>query len=164
MPASARAAVLIVAAIIVGIARAEEPTPLPLPVHAIGVRQSLVFDGRAIQTDYMLRAKYPATPALEHYLRVIREPWIRCQWSGLNWESFLDGTVKPTQTVHQQLHIWLNPKARRTLVLATKYFSAGQSAREPDNDDQRVVLMEYFAQNVREVARDLQLKCPPNAL
>ena len=135
-------------------------TILPVPNGALDVRQIDLLEGRAHQTDFTLRVKFPASLALEHYSRVVPEPWIRCDWSGPEWQSFLDGTANPIHTVHQQLHMWVNRPAHRTLLLSTKYYSQGTRAPTPTNDDQRVVVVEYFNDDIDETISRLKLTCP----
>lgn len=136
------------------------PTPLAVPDNAVEVRRFEFLRGRAYQTDFTLKVPYPATPAFEHYLKVVPAPWVRCDWSGPEWQSHLDGTDGPTRTVHQQLHMWVNHDARRTLMLATRYVSASDCAPTPLNDDQRVVVVEYFGVDVDDSISVLKLKCP----
>jgi hypothetical protein len=157
-----RTAFCVLALIASGV-RAEEPTRLAIPPNATEVRQLAVPGGRGFQTSYILRAKYPATVVLDHYVHVLRAPWMHCDWIP-NWESFLDSTTKPPRTVHQQLHVWLDSRRNRTLTLATQYYSSPQASREPDNDQQRVVLIEHFGQDLKQVANELKLRCPKHAL
>jgi hypothetical protein len=80
------------------------------------------------------------------------------------WESFIDGTVTPNQRVHQQLHMWVNRDSRRTLMLATRYYSSDGCASTPDNNNQRVVIVENLQQNVEDIISKLKLKCPAKEL
>lgn len=136
------------------------PTPLAVPDSAIALQQFEFLQGHAYQTEYTLKAAYPATPAFEHYLRIVPAPWIRCDWSGPNWQRFLDSTEGPTRTVLQQLHMWVNREAERTLMLATRYVSAGDCTSIPLDEDQHVVVVEYFGVDVDDTITHLKLTCP----
>lgn len=138
---------------------AETPTKLSVPQDAIEVRQVSFAQGRAHQTYFTLKAAYPDDRALEHYMKAIPEPWVRCDWAP-EWQSFLDGTVKPVRTVHQQLHVWLNRDARRMLALSMKYNSPSDCAPRPLNDEQQVVLVEYLGADVNSEIQRLKLSCP----
>jgi hypothetical protein len=136
-----------------------EPTQLTVPNGATDVRQVRFSEGHAHQTDFTLKVPYPDDRALEHYMKIIGEPWIRCDWAP-NWDSHLDGTMTPVHTVHQQLHMWVNRDAQRALMLSMRYYSASDCAPRPLNDDQKVVVVEYLGVNVDDQIRSLQLKCP----
>jgi hypothetical protein len=139
---------------------AEEPTRLAVPEGAIDVRQVDFLHGQAHQTDFMLKVRFPANPAFEHYLKMISKPWIRCDWSGPEWQSFLDATSGHVHTVHQQLHMWINRDARRSLMLSMRYQSPTDCAPQPVNDDQRVAVVEYFGVDLDEMIGRLNLRCP----
>jgi hypothetical protein len=111
------------------------------------------------QTDFTLSVAYPDDRALDHYMKTIPGPWVRCDW-GPTWDSHLDGTLTPVHTVHQQLHMWVNRDAGRALMLAMRYYSASNCAPRPLNDEQKVVVVEYIGVDVDEHIKTLQLKCP----
>jgi hypothetical protein len=136
-----------------------QPTKLSLPEGAVEVREFSFADGRAHQTDFTLKAAYPDDRALDHYIKAMPQPWVRCDW-GPNWESHLDGTLTPIHTVHQQLHMWINRDAQRALMLSMRYYSATDCTPRPLNDDQKVVLVEYLSVDVNDHIKQLQLKCP----
>jgi hypothetical protein len=138
----------------------EEPTRVPPPSGAIDVREVDFQGGSGHQTDFILRLKYPTNSALDYYSKALPKPWQRCDWSGPEWESFLDGTVSPEQRVHQQLHMWINRSAHRTLMLAMRYRSPGECAPVPTNDQQHVIVAEYFGADVDETISKLKLQCP----
>jgi len=56
--------------------------------------------------------------------------------------------------------MWVNRPAHRTLLLSTKYYSQGTRAPTPTNDDQRVVVVEYFNDDIDETISRLKLTCP----
>lgn len=58
------------------------------------------------------------------------------------------------------MHIWINRPAKRTLMLATRYYSSEKCAGNPENDDQEVVLVEHMASDVDDTVTKLKLKCP----
>ena len=144
--------------------RQETQTSLSVPVGATDLQQRSVFGGSAFQTDFALHAHFPASPARQHYFALVREPWVPCEWGPKEtpegWSSFLDGTVMPLVTVHQQLQVWINPQSKRMLLLAVRYYSSGRSFRNPDSDEQRVVLVEYFHQDLAQIVAQLNLSCP----
>lgn len=154
---------MVFAAALAGCTQRETPTAIPVPPGATDLRQFSFVNGKAFQTDFTLRARFPDTPALRHYAKIMTDPWVRCEWSAPEWQRLIDGTVTPNQIVYQQNHMWVNPGARRTLLLTTKYYSATARDRVPDNDDQRVVVVEYFGEDTKEVISRLNLKCPPEA-
>jgi hypothetical protein len=89
---------------------------------------------------------------------------VRCDWVP-EWQSFLDAAVTPNRTVHQQMHVWINREARRELLLAMSYYSPPTDcAPRPSNDDQQVIVVEYFSVDVDEVVEKLKLRCPAKPL
>ena len=136
-----------------------EPTQLSVPDGAIDVRQFNFLDGRAHQTDFTLKVPYPNERALQHYIKTIGEPWVRCDWAP-NWDSHLDGTTTPMHTVHQQMHVWVNRDKQRAILVAMRYQSASDCAPKPLNDDQKVVVVEYMGVDVDDHIKTLQLRCP----
>ena len=159
LPTDLFAGILLVAAL-VGCSPQETPTRISPPERAINVREIDFPSGSGHQTDFILRLKYPANSALDYYSKALPTPWQKCDWSGPEWESFVDGTVSPAQRVHQQLHMWINRSAHRTLMLAMQYRSASDCTPVPTNDEQRVVVAEYFGANVDETISKLKLQCP----
>ena len=137
-----------------------EPTRIPPPKGATNVREMDFPAGSGHQTDFILRLKYPANSALDYYSKALPDPWQRCDWAGPEWGSFLDGTVSQVQTVHQQLHMWINRSAHRTLMLAMQYRSPSNCAPIPTNDEQWVVVAEYLGADVDETISKLKLQCP----
>lgn len=151
---------LVVVAITLAACKASvKPTALPTPAGAMDVKELQLFDGQAHQTTFKMKVRFPGNPALEHYSNVIKGPWIRCDWSP-EWQRFIDGTVAPKKTGHQQMHIWINRPAKRTLMLANRYYSSEKCAGNPENDDQEVVLVEHMASDVDDTVTKLKLKCP----
>ena len=135
-----------------------------MPSGATDIKHTVLFDGGAQQTDFILHARYPSALAFEHYSKVIGQPWRYCTWSGKEWQSFTDATGAKTRTVHQQLHMWVNPKAKRTLALALRYSSDTSRQGEPDNELQSVVLIEHMSTDIKETIDNLKLNCPADVL
>lgn len=151
--------IILVAAILVACQSTKEATRLPKPSGAIDVKELRILNGQAYQTNFTMKVRFPANPVLKHYSSVIKGPWVRCDWSP-EWERFIDGTVTPNITVHQQMYMWVNRPARRTLMLATRYYSSDRCAGNPENDDQQVVLVEYMNENIDDTIASLNLVCP----
>ena len=135
----------------------EKSTELPTPTGAIDVKELRLFNGQAHQTYFKMKVRYPGNPALEHYSNVIKGPWVRCDWSP-EWRRFIDGTVTPNKTVHQQMYVWINRPAKRTLMLANHYYSSESCAGNPENDDQEVVLVEYMESDIDDTACEAKVK------
>jgi hypothetical protein len=136
----------------------EEPTPMPVPGDAFDINHYILSGIHAYQTDFVVKAAYPSTPVLELYAMHFRAPWVRCDWSG-PWQHFIDATAAPPRAVHQQLHMWVNRDAGRTLMLATRYYSR-KGAALPDSDEQQVVVVEQTGQDIDEAVSRLKLRCP----
>jgi hypothetical protein len=84
---------------------------------------------------------------------------MRCDYAP-EWDSFLDATVKPIRTIHQQMHIWVNRKERRSLLLSMRYYSPSDCAPKPLNDEQEVIVLEHMGVDIEEEIRIFKLKCP----
>ncbi|MBL0122455.1 MAG: hypothetical protein IPP88_06880 [Betaproteobacteria bacterium] len=140
----------------------DQPTTFPIPTGATDITQTTLLPGRAYQTDFILHATYPSAVAFEHYSRVIGQPWRYCTWGGKEWQSFKDFTGGQKRTIHQQLHMWVNPKAKRTLALALRYSSETTVGGAPESDSQSVVLIEHMSTDVKEAIDTMKLNCPPD--
>lgn len=137
----------------------EAPTQLAAPEGAVELKQVKFAWGRAHQTIFTLRTQYPNDSALEHYAKALPEPWVRCDWVP-EWDSFLDATAGPVRTIHQQMHIWVNREARRSVLLSMRYYSPSDCAPKPLNDEQEVIVLEHMGVDVDEEIRTFNLKCP----
>ena len=151
--------IIVIATALAACASSDEPTLLAAPPEAIDVNQVQLIDVDAHETYFTMRVRFPANPALDHYSKTITDPWVRCDWSP-KWERFVDATVKPARTVHQQMYMWINRPARRTLLLANRYYSSENWVGNPENDDQQVILVEYMNQDIDNTIATLKLRCP----
>ena len=149
-------------AILVSCASDSEPTIFPMPAGASDVMWTVLSNGSGHQTNFILHVNYPSIAALEHYSKVIGQPWRYCTWGGKDWSSFIDTAGEKPRTNHQQLHMWVNPKAKRTLALALLYYSEPSRQGDPDNDSQTVVLIERMSTDIKETIDQLKLSCPPD--
>jgi len=156
---------LIVVVLTGSCSRHYEPTILPTPPGAKDVRSLPFLDGSGHETLFFLNVKYPSTVVIEHYTKLIDRPWYRCVWGGDQWASHLDATgvngkAGAPRTVHSNGRLWVNPQARRTLVLVLSYYSIPGSI-VPVDDSQQVILAEYFSKNIKAEIQRLSLQCPP---
>lgn len=157
-------ALFLVCGLLAACESAEQPTQLDTPSGASDIKETRITDSNAHQTSFVLHARYPASPALAHYSKLLGKPWVRCDWIP-QWQGFLDGTASPLRTVHQYAYVWVNAAARRTIVVAARYYSAESSSHEPDNELQQVMVIEYFKQDIQQEISRLKLQCPTsNAL
>ena len=155
-----RAPLLLVLLIAVGCS--SEPTPLEIPPGAANVERFLFLDGRAHQTQFELNVAFPEAPALAFYEHALPSQWIKCEWVPA-WSRFVDAQGKEPYTVHQQLHMWVNPELERMLMLSLRYHSSKDCCEVPDNQTQRVVVVEYLRTSVADAIEQLKLRCPPEA-
>lgn len=139
-----------------------EPTPLDVPSGAAEVERFFFLDGRAYQTQFTLNIAFPESPAVGFYENALPASWVKCTW-GSEWSRFVDAQGAEPYTVHQQLHMWVNPELERTLMLSSRYHSAEDCCEVPDNHTQRVVVVEYLRTSVADTIKQLKLQCPPGA-
>jgi hypothetical protein len=137
-----------------------KPTSVEIPSNATSVERFSILNGHAFQTQFTLDAVYPATPALEFYRARLGEPWVLCEWSGPQWQNFEDAQQTPRVGVHQLLYMWINREANRTLMLSMRYYSAPSSRIVPDNNAQKVLLVEYLTPDITRSINELNLRCP----
>ena len=136
----------------------ELPTQLSKPEGAFNIHEGNLTDVEAYETYFTMKVAYPANPAIAHYSNVIGAPWIRCEFIP-EWSSYRQGN----RVVHDQAFMWVNKPARRTLLVASKYYSSAKRGGKPENDDQLVLVVEYFNEDVQEVISSLKLKRPRGA-
>jgi hypothetical protein len=147
------------------------PTILPTPAEAKDVNSFPFLGGQAFETHFVLNVRYPSTAAVEHYGKLINRPWYRCVWGNDGWDSYLDvsgvdSKGRTSRTVHRYNRMWVNPQAKRSLLLALTYYSdpapdPRRGIGSPDNESQQVILVEYFSQDIKDEIRRLKLQCPP---
>ena len=148
-----------------------DPTVLPAPPEAKDVDSFPLLEGQAYETTFLLDVPYPSNVAIEHYEKLIHNPWYRCAWGKGDWNSYLDVSGVDTKgrtsrIVHQKSRMWVNPQAKRVLLLSLHYHSdppsnPGQRIGPPDNNSQQVILVEYFDQDIKDEIKRLKLECPP---
>jgi hypothetical protein len=135
---------------------------IPVPSGAIDVTHRTFNGGHAFQTDFKLTAKFPANPALTHYSKLLDGSWKKCTWIK-GWSHYLDGTRDPAVMIHEAGDIWLKPEAKRYIMLSVRYVSSDTCAGDrPENDQQKVVLVEYADVNTSDVRQELGLSCASN--
>jgi hypothetical protein len=137
----------------------DTPTQLMPPQGAKDIRNVTFNDRHAVQMNFKLYPKFPENPALDHYLKQFDGDWSSCSWGG-KWDHFIDGRQKPEVTIHQWMHIWVNEKKRRAVVLVSQYKSEGVCpADRPNNDEQLVSIIEYIDIDPSEMVTTLKASC-----
>ena len=136
-----------------------KPTPLELPEGATNVEMFSIFQVSGHQTVFTIEVKYPANPAFTHVATQLDGSWELCDWIP-EWQSFIDGTVEPEIRVHQQAFIWVKRSENRRLLLSSRYESARTWNGAPENDEQTVIVVEYFDDDVEDTIDWLNLSCP----
>jgi hypothetical protein len=155
--------VVLIASLLLAESASSQPTKLPLPAGAKDVQEIELSEGGAHETYFKIDVPYPENPALEHYKAIVKKPWVRCSWIPV-WESFIDGTSHPPRTVYQQATVWINRDTKRTLMVSSQYSAPEKSGERPDNNDQKVVVIEYMHQDVDKIIATLKLQCPEFAM
>jgi hypothetical protein len=136
------------------------PTPLPMPPGAEEVREDSLNSGGSFRRSFVIRPKFPATPALDLYTKTLDSSWINCNWGSGDWEHFGDMTTTPPRTIHQKLHAWVNPKLHRILFFWARYQSVDRRIYDwPDNDRQLNVMIEGFHLDVHQYVDAMKLSC-----
>jgi len=138
---------------------AQEPTAFDIPTSATSVERFPILGGNAFQTEFTLEATYPRTPALEFYRDHFGTDWLLCEWSGSEWQSFIDAQGDIPLFVHQQLYMLVNRKAQREIMLSMRYISE-QNGSLPDSNIQHIVIVEYMNSDSSETIKRLELRCP----
>ena len=116
-------------------------------------------DGIAYERVYFLNKKYPYNGVVKHYESVIERPWIPCQPQD-GWTGYLDSSGKETAYVHRIMRHWANHDSSRLLMLAISYRSLGTKVlKEPNNDNQTILLVEYIQPNLKSSLKELELIC-----
>jgi hypothetical protein len=123
-----------------------------LPPGAFDVERTTFLDGHARGIKFRIRAKYPESPALGHYLKVVGEPWSDCGEED-SWKRMQDSTNLGRRiTVHQQTHTWKDEdvKGERVLVLTSNYYSSTQTGGFPESEEQHISFEEFVEQDFAE--------------
>ena len=134
------------------------PMQYPVPDGAQNQRHLRLSDTGGEQDYFEIARPYPSTFVLDHYRKVFSQ-WKECK-SAETWQSFGDLSVPQPRFVHQLLREWVSPDNKSVATLALLYYSAGSQHRAvPDNDTQRVVLIEYKVPDGGAMAETLGYKC-----
>ena len=152
-------ATIALCSLVVGSGQAFAQTSFPIPQDALHVAHRVLAEGKAYQTDFTLKTAYPSSSAFEFYAKAFGKPWYYCQW-GNGWSSFIDATKDQSRRIDQQLHMWVDPKTKRSVALALRYYSNKSAKGGPDNEDQQVVLIEHIGTDLKLEIDALKLKCP----
>ena len=109
--------------------------------------------------SYKLHAKYPGSPALDHYRAMFRDSWQYCERNPSSWSAFFDATVQPERKIHQQLAVWVNREENQALFLSARYYSSVMCGVEPETDEQHIVLVQGNARQGEELIGAWSLQC-----
>ena len=135
----------------------------PLYPEAQGVKEFTLFEGQAHEIFFTIEAPYPFSGVIDHYNKHISDPWIPCASRSEGWSAFGDVSGKTHRFVHQYIHYWANFNKQRLLSLSIKYYSSGAEYRKkPDNNTQRIILIEYKHQDVHDALKWLSIECEKN--
>ena len=122
-------------------------------------------DGIAFQRIYLVNRKYPYHGVIDHYEKVIGEPWTSCNPKN-SWMDYLDYSGKEHVRIHQIVRYWANYKANRLLLLSVRYISNIDNKNKvltaPDNDRQSIILVEYIEPELASSLDRLKLDCSDN--
>ena len=134
------------------------PTRYPIPSGATAIRHLRITDTGGEQDYFEIRLEYPSTLILDHYRKVFSR-WTECK-PPKTWQSFGDITGPSPRFIHQLLSQWVSADNRSSVTLAARYYSEGvQHRSRPDNDIQRVALIEYKVPDARAHAALLGYQC-----
>jgi len=131
----------------------------PVPPGAKDQRHVRLADTGGEQDYFVVVQPYPSTSVLEHYRKVFAR-WIECKPAEAGWQSFGDLSAPTPRLVHQLLREWVRPDNKSVVTLGIMYYSDGTQRRQlPDNDTQRVVLIEHEVPDGRAAAKELGYTC-----
>jgi len=137
-----------------------EATSLPIPDDASGLRQFPIAAGQVFQTEFTIKAVYPAAPMSTFYGDRMPEPWIPCGLRKPEWSRFMDSVGGEPVQVDQQLHYWINRDTNRLMMLTARYLSPRERPTgDPSNDVQHVFVVEQVGIDIYETIESLNLQC-----
>ena len=123
------------------------------------LKQTVFLEGTAKQHFFKYKSKYPNTDVVDFYSNVLKSSWVKCKPIG-KWESFGSQMHGTNEHIHQLLQHWINPKTKSALMLSVRYHSKSDKCdKEPDNDIQHVILVEYKAPAADYFPEYLKLQC-----
>ena len=129
----------------------------PLPEGAQH-RQHLRLANMGEQDYFEIDRPYPSTFVLDHYRKVFRR-WTECKLDD-TWRSFGDVSGSNPRFIHQLVREWLRSDNHSVVTLAIRYYSKGAQHRAlPDDDIQRVVLIEYEVPDAKAMVEQRGSKC-----
>lgn len=130
----------------------------PVPDGARNPRHIRLADTGGEQDYFDVARPYPSVSVLDHYRKVFAK-WTECK-PPEPWQSFGDVSGAQPRFIHQLIWQWVKPDNRSVMTLLIRYESEGARHRvRPDNDIQRVVLIEYAVPDGLAAAKELGGKC-----
>jgi hypothetical protein len=157
-------ALLIVSALAVSPAYADDPLTFPVPKGALEPGHVALQPGLAEQDHFFMNEKYPGSSALTHYAQIFSR-WRPCYWPQRDWETIPDASTDPSRLLHRRVRFWVAPTNNKWVMVTLQYASPGLADRaQPVSDRQFVVVAIRKTQDAKADLTLLDAKCdePPN--
>src|SRR6266567_4054206 len=121
----------------------------------------VVLSPRIVEQDYFwMKAEYPATPALEHYVKIFAT-WRQCGTPEKGWDGYGDESNGQNRYLHNFVRYWISPANDRAVTVLFQYRSAGVAYRKrPDNDNQFVAVIQHRVRDAAAHFASIDVQCP----
>lgn len=105
--------------------------------------------------------EFPNTDFLALYSKLLKNNnFIQCGMKRSGWESFMDATNDRQVRVFRNFKYYIKPESNILVSVILEYESKIESdVLTPDNNKQKVKVVQYHQMNLKQSIKELDLKC-----
>jgi len=97
----------------------------PIPGKAFNVEDYTVAGSETLQATFRLKAPYPTSRIMAHYLSGVGPAWTRCESRHPGWQVYVDTSAGTPRVVHQVIRYWVSFKQKKMLSVIVRHYSRG---------------------------------------
>ena len=149
---------LVVAAIVPQVSRAEAPPMYPLPPSARDPEHHSLQPGIWEQDSFWMEEAYPATSVVDYYGHLF-VGWLPCRRDGNEWQSYEDLRSGDSVLVHEFVTGWISSTNDTAVTLILRYESLEHVGTTPNHEQQVVYLIRFRMLDARSHLSELGVTC-----
>lgn len=136
----------------------------PIPGKAFDVEDYTVAGSETLQATFRLKAPYPYSRIMAHYLAGVGPAWTRCESRHPGWQVYVDTSAGTPRVVHQVIRYWVSFKQKKMLSVIVRHYSGGSEIHcQPDTDTEQAVVVVSQSPNLPKEINLLGLACGVHA-
>lgn len=132
----------------------------PVPEGAQEVKKLNLGTKNTQQLFFQVNEPYPSTRVIDMYRDHLNENgWKQCTAQAQGWTSHEDLSSDQHLLVHKLADYWVDQGGSKLLILSAMYYSTDLTKKNPDNDEQRVIVWVQRVSDLNEELSRLQVTC-----